>query len=191
MVSKTREKLLEVARQLFVRKGLAHTTMNDIAAASDKGRRTIYTYFKSKRDIYNAVVERESDRHVQKMRLIAENKTLTPDRQLFEFLLTRYHPTNDPASKSLLSKLTIDIKRTERFRQLTYSKEQQLLETILRRGVQQDIFDPEQTRRLQSFMGRWLMEIDRASFTEPTAAVPDTENLNLIEFIVKGTLKNK
>lgn len=49
MVSKTRDKLIEVARQLFTNKGVENTTMNDIAAASEKGRRTIYTYFKSKR----------------------------------------------------------------------------------------------------------------------------------------------
>ena len=56
MVLKTREKLIEIARQLFAHKGIENTTMNDIASASDKGRRTIYTYFRSKRDIYNAVV---------------------------------------------------------------------------------------------------------------------------------------
>ena len=49
MVNKTRDKLIEVARQLFVHKGIENTTMNDIANASDKGRRTIYTYFKNKR----------------------------------------------------------------------------------------------------------------------------------------------
>ncbi|MDE5800020.1 MAG: TetR family transcriptional regulator, partial [Paramuribaculum sp.] len=43
MVSKTRDKLLEVARNLFMVKGVEHTTMNDIATASDRGRRTIYT----------------------------------------------------------------------------------------------------------------------------------------------------
>ena len=51
MVLKTREKLIDVARQLFVHKGVENTTMNDIAAASDKGRRTIYTYFKNKLDV--------------------------------------------------------------------------------------------------------------------------------------------
>ena len=52
MVSKTRDILIEVARQLFARKGIENTTMNDIAEASDKGRRTIYTYFKNKREIF-------------------------------------------------------------------------------------------------------------------------------------------
>ena len=47
---KTRNKLVDVARQLFAKRGLDNTTMNDIAAASGKGRRTLYTYFKSKED---------------------------------------------------------------------------------------------------------------------------------------------
>ena len=68
MVSKTRERLIEVARQLFVRKGVENTTMLDIANASDKGRRTIYTYFKNKREIHQAVIERESVCHKGRFR---------------------------------------------------------------------------------------------------------------------------
>ena len=60
-VSKTREMLVDVARQLFARMGVDNTTMNDIAQASKKGRRTLYTYFKSKNEIYLAVVESELD----------------------------------------------------------------------------------------------------------------------------------
>ena len=53
MVLKTRDKLIEVARQLFAQKGEENTTMNDIAVASEKGRRTVYTYFKNKKEILN------------------------------------------------------------------------------------------------------------------------------------------
>lgn len=61
-ISKTRQKLVEVARQLFAKNGVANTTMNDIAVASGKGRRTLYTYFSSKDDIYYAVIESELER---------------------------------------------------------------------------------------------------------------------------------
>ena len=53
-ISKTRQNLVDVARQLFAKNGIANTTMNDIAKASGKGRRTLYTYFKSKEDVYYA-----------------------------------------------------------------------------------------------------------------------------------------
>ena len=46
-MSKTKGMLVEVARQLFAQKGVVETTMNDIATASGKGRRTLYTYFRS------------------------------------------------------------------------------------------------------------------------------------------------
>ena len=49
-----------MARQLFTRNGLKNTTMNDIANASEKGRRTVYSYFRTKREIYEAVIEDES-----------------------------------------------------------------------------------------------------------------------------------
>ena len=58
---KTKAKLVDVARQLFAKMGVENTTMNDIAVASKKGRRTLYTYFKSKDEIYLAVVESELD----------------------------------------------------------------------------------------------------------------------------------
>ena len=66
-ISKTRHKLVDVARQLFAKNGLENTTMNDIARASGKGRRTLYTYFKSKEDVYYAVIESELERLSDKM----------------------------------------------------------------------------------------------------------------------------
>ena len=50
-ISKTRQKLITVARELFAKQGFDGITMNDIAQASQKGRRTMYTYFSSKEDI--------------------------------------------------------------------------------------------------------------------------------------------
>ena len=66
-ITKTRHKLVEVARELFARKGLEATTMNDIAANSGKGRRTLYTYFRNKEDIYTAVIESELERLSEKL----------------------------------------------------------------------------------------------------------------------------
>jgi AcrR family transcriptional regulator len=43
MIAKTKDILVDVARKLFAEKGFENTTMNDIALASQKGRRTLYT----------------------------------------------------------------------------------------------------------------------------------------------------
>ncbi|MCF0186515.1 MAG: TetR family transcriptional regulator, partial [Bacteroidaceae bacterium] len=71
-VSKTRALLVDVARQLFAKNGIEETTMNDIALASQKGRRTLYTYFSSKEEIYFAVVESELAHMSERMFAVAE-----------------------------------------------------------------------------------------------------------------------
>ena len=84
-VSKTRHKLVEVARQLFAKNGIANTTMNDIAVASGKGRRTLYTYFKSKEDVYTAVIESELERLSDKLDEVAAKK-IRPQDKIIELI---------------------------------------------------------------------------------------------------------
>ena len=74
-ISKTRQKLIDIARQLFAKRGVANTTMNDIAVASGKGRRTLYTYFNSKEEVYSAVIESELERLSDKLDEVAAMKT--------------------------------------------------------------------------------------------------------------------
>lgn len=86
-VLKTRAKLVDVARQLFAKKGVEDTTMNDIAQASKKGRRTLYTYFKSKEQIYMAVVESELEMLSDQLEKTA-TKPISPDQKILELIMT-------------------------------------------------------------------------------------------------------
>ena len=86
-ISKTRQKLVDVARQLFAKNGIANTTMNDIAVASGKGRRTLYTYFKSKDDVYYAVIEGELERLSDKLDEVAA-KNISPQEKIIELIYT-------------------------------------------------------------------------------------------------------
>ena len=149
MVSKTREKLIEVARQLFVHKGIENTTMNDIAAASDKGRRTIYTYFKNKRDIYNAVIEHESETMLESLREFAHS-SLPPVEKIRRYMEVRFemYADNAPRRDSLRFLLGRDVRRAYRVRKLALGKEFQLFQQVIQEGVDQGLFDPEQGKRL-------------------------------------------
>lgn len=86
-VSKTRQKLVDVARQLFAKNGLEATTMNDIALQSGKGRRTLYTYFKSKEDIYYAVIEAELERLSDRLDEVAA-RDIPPQEKVIELIYT-------------------------------------------------------------------------------------------------------
>ena len=84
-ISKTRQKLVDVARQLFAKNGFENTTMNDIALSSGKGRRTLYTYFKSKEEVYYAVIESELERLSDKLDEVAAKK-IRPQDKIIELI---------------------------------------------------------------------------------------------------------
>ena len=86
-ISKTRQKLIDIARQLFAKNGVANTTMNDIAVASGKGRRTLYTYFNSTEEVYSAVIESELERLSDKLDEVAAMK-MRPLDKVIELIYT-------------------------------------------------------------------------------------------------------
>ncbi|MDE6858932.1 MAG: TetR/AcrR family transcriptional regulator [Duncaniella sp.] len=151
MASKTRERLLDVARQLFASNGVERTTMNDIATASDKGRRTIYTYFKNKREIYDAVIERESDAIIMRLRQVVASD-LNPADKLRKYLEARFDIVEDTIREStttqIISYITLDYKRLERIRLLSVQKEKGLFKEMIDQGVAEGVFDPEQAKLL-------------------------------------------
>ena len=143
MLLNTRYKFIEVARQLFSRKGVENTTMNDIASASDKGRRTIYTYFKSKREIFNAVIESETDQLLDKLQEIVKRDT-TPQEKLTNYVYCRFETMKEIVSRngSLRAGFFRDVRKVDRARKLITKKETSMLREILKEGVEQGVFKP-------------------------------------------------
>ena len=139
---KTRDKFIEVARQLFARKGVENTTMNDIASASDKGRPTIYTYFKSKRDIFNAVIESETDQLLNRLRHIVARPS-SPEDKLMEYVECRFETMKEIVSRngSLRAGFFRDVRKVDRARKVITRKETAMLRDILQEGVEQGVFD--------------------------------------------------
>lgn len=161
MVSKTRERLIEVARQLFAYKGVENTTMNDIAAASEKGRRTIYTYFKNKREIYNAVIEQQSNRIIERLREIVDNKEMTATERLRNYLheLFEIISQSAPRPEGYRRLLMRDHKRLDRIFRVALDKERSLCDELLRQGIASGEFDAEQARRVPSVISAAIASI--------------------------------
>ena len=146
-VSKTRDKLIEVARQLFARKGVENTTMNDISLASKNGRRTLYTYFKNKKDIYLAVVESELGKLLVSLNEVADRE-LPADQKLLEFIDIRLKIVKEVVFRNgtLRANFFRDIWRVETVRKKFDKKEIEFLEKILSDGVESGIFQIDDTR---------------------------------------------
>ena len=143
-VSKTRAKLVDVARQLFAKNGVDNTTMNDIAVASTKGRRTLYTYFKSKEDIYIAVVESELDRLGEALDKVA-SEDIAPDVKILKLIETHLDAIKMIVRRNgtLRASFFRDIWQVERVRRNLNMHEIALFKQVLTEGNEKGIFEVE------------------------------------------------
>lgn len=143
-ISKTRQKLIEVARELFAKKGIDSTTMNDIAAASQKGRRTLYTYFRNKDEIYYAVIEDELEHLSEEMDKVVK-MSLSPDRKIIKLIYTHLNLIKDVVKRngSLRAEFFRDISLVERARRKFDLEEINALRCILQEGMDKGTFEIE------------------------------------------------
>ena len=140
-VINTRKKLVDVARQLFAKNGLENTTMNDIAQASGKGRRTLYTYFKSKEDIYWAVIEEELDIMSERMNAVASQK-MEPEDKLVELIYTHLDCIKEAVQRNgnLRAEFFRNIVMVSKVRKNFDRNERNLFSSIMMEGVQSGRF---------------------------------------------------
>lgn len=128
--------LVEVARQLFAKLGVDNTTMNDIAIASHKGRRTLYTYFNNKNEVYQAVVESELEKMYKDLQTVASRR-LPADEKLMLFFYTRLDAVKKVVFRNgtLKADFFRDIWRVQNVRKAFDKKEVEVLRQILQDGV--------------------------------------------------------
>lgn len=143
-ISKTRQKLVDVARQLFAKKGLNGTTMNDIAVASGKGRRTLYTYFSRKEDIYYAVIESELERLSDKLDEVA-SKRIPPQDKVIELIYTHLTSIKETVVRNgnLRAEFFRNIWTVEKVRKNFDEDEMELFRKVYAEGKADGEFDIE------------------------------------------------
>ena len=141
-ISKTRQTLVDVARQLFAKNGIANTTMNDIAKASGKGRRTLYTYFKSKDDVYYAVIEAELERLSDKLDEVAA-KHSSPQDKIIELIYTHLSMIKETVIRNgnLRAEFFRNIWMVERVRKKFDEDEIELFKKVYTGAKNDDEFD--------------------------------------------------
>ncbi len=146
-MSKTKNKIISVAKSLFKEISVYKATMNDIARAAKMSRRTLYTHFKSKEELCQYVVEEEVKTINAKLQKAADSR-LPADRKLKLYILQHFGviDTLVRSNRYIRYDFLFNNIRVEHLRQDIDRKEIKLLTGIIREGKQSGIFrvsDPE------------------------------------------------
>jgi AcrR family transcriptional regulator len=180
--------LIDVARNLFARKGKDNVTMNDIAEESKKGRRTLYTYFKNKDEVYKAVISNELNVVIKKLRDITA-LDLPPDAKLMRHIITHLDAIKDAVNRngSLRADFFMNIYEVERARRIVDKEERELLKNIIAKGIENKIFkriDPDLTATiiLYSIKGLEVPYIRQNINNE----MFQRKRIGIVEFVLTG-----
>ena len=83
-----RAKIVDAARSIFARKGFARGIMDEIAKEAGIAKGTIYLYFRSKKEIYKAVMDRDME-FLNKITLERMDAAVNLEGKIRAFTLTR------------------------------------------------------------------------------------------------------
>lgn len=137
----TKEQIIKVARKLFSKQGIGNITMNDVAKAANKSRRTVYTYFQSKEQLLEASIEMEVRKISAAVTKVAISD-LPADKKLIKLIFVRLQMTRNIVRRNgcLHSDYILIV---EHIRKSFDAKEIALFRHIIAEGNQKGIFNSE------------------------------------------------
>lgn len=145
--------LVDVARQLFAKNGFENTTMNDIAVASNRGRRTLYTYFKSKEEVYYAVIQTELERLFTRMEEVAR-QDISPEEKVVQLIFAHLEVVKEAVYRNgnLRAEFFREVWKVESVRKDFDRTEISLLRRVINEGVDKGVFDIKNPRLTAEIM---------------------------------------
>jgi AcrR family transcriptional regulator len=136
-----RDAILQAAERVFQKWGMNKTTMEDIASEAGKGKSTLYYYYESKEEIFDAVIKIEFEK------ILALARESTIEVASAREKLKRYIITSIIEIKNKINVYTIvriEIKRNQNFlekmRKLFELKEESFVREILKLGLEKKEF---------------------------------------------------
>jgi len=164
--------------------------MNDIAAASGKGRRTLYTYFRNKEEIYMACVESELQLVTVTFQGIMKIE-MEPDKKLELFVRTHFDVFKDMVIRNgnLHARFFQDIMEIEKLRRKLDNKEAIMLAQILEEGFEKGLFDIKDIRKTAQILQFAIKGLEVPYIRDNTRRRKD-QNQQIYDFLFYG-LKGK
>ena len=138
--------IINVAQKTFSHFGFKKTTVDDIAQAARKGKSSIYYYFNSKEEIFEAVVEKEATTLITEI-LNEVNTTNDPKEKIKKYILARMSGIKKLGNfyDALKSDFLSSFSSIEKLRIKYDNEEHNIIKKILQEGIEKDFFKIENT----------------------------------------------
>lgn len=175
--------ILAAARSVFARHGFASATVDEIAETAGVAKGTVYLYFPSKRDLFLATLrEGVTQLHAEAERLIARSESTAAKIRAFIAVRLDYCDRNRDFFRIYYTELgSLPVRSSgERpeFQDL-YDQQAELLESILRLGIQRGEIRADNVRKTarliydltRSAIAQHVLDEEQSAVNESTEAI--------------------
>jgi AcrR family transcriptional regulator len=186
-----REDIIQAAEGIFARYGFRKTTMDEIAKAIHKAKTSIYYYFKSKDQIFQAIIEKESQKFKEELAK-AINKENTPQEKIRAYVITKMrilHRLVNFYSALKEEYLEHQLLFIETIRKKYEEDEIKMVKELLKGGVEKGVFSVKdlKTTALAIVIGLRGLEYPWAIENEISKTERDINSL--LEVLFNGIVK--
>ena len=187
----TKEKIMAVAARMFSRYGFQKTTVDEIARSAHKAKGSVYYYFKSKEDLFKAVVEREIG--VLKTGLTKVILSSTDATGMIRnYLMGRMVLMKDAVNyhESLKADFVEDFEFLAESRNEFTRFEIELMEAILSRGVRENKFQIKDTQATAQVIILAMKAIEIPFYHQHKITEYEQTIVELLDILIRGLEKS-
>ncbi len=190
--NKRKELIIRSAKERFARYGLKKTSMDNIAADLRMGKATLYYYYRSKEEIYNAVVKHEFDEFQKALVQLEKDKEKSFKEKLFEYFQIRQKTFDDGYNLTQLHIDAVGLMHLLDAKSIYFeliSVEENFLKNILTEYFKKEKKSEEEIKAYVGMISKFarglilMTKVDKKRFeTEPN---PENEWKTFVEMMTK------
>jgi AcrR family transcriptional regulator len=188
----TREKILSVAARMFGKYGFRKTTVDEIAHTARKAKGSVYYYFKSKEDLFLAVVIQEINVLKSGLtRVIVDSQDATG--MIRSYMMNRMILMKDAVNyhESLKADFVNDFAFLNDCREDFTRFEIDLMQAVLDRGLRENKFQIKDTKATAQVIILAMKAIEIPFYHQHKIAEFEQTIIELIDILIKGLEKQK
>ena len=190
-----RAEIMDASMLLFMEKGYANTTTQDIVDKVNISRGLLYYHFKNKEDILYCLVERYSEKLLRDIHVIVNDDDKTAIEKIRAFIDATIISTDNVSAEGTELQKTVDLKENRyMLDKLSHKLVEKLtiyFEKIISQGIAEKVFSVKYPLETAEFLMTAYVFVSNNISIRDSKKEPISDYLNAFKIILEQSLNTK
>ena len=190
-----RTEIMDAAMLLFMEKGYANTTTQDIVDKVNISRGLLYYHFKNKEDILYCLVERYSEKLLRDIHVIVNDDDKTAIEKIRAFIDATIISTDNVSAEGTELQKTVDLKENRyMLDKLSHKLIEKLtiyFERIINQGISEKVFSVKYPSETAEFLMTAYVFVSNNIGIKTSKKEPVKDYLNAFKIMLEQNLNTK